>query len=752
MVSTLHIRRAAVLDHASADVHAHNTHRMQSGKIVTSKPYIVASLAVLALLGALAWSLLRNGGSACSEPWCAVERYRVALEIDAVAGTAVPALRVPAVAGEMQDDNEPADFTAVLAQGGVRVDVRIDQTSLPLDAGIAGLEGADLYQYAAAWRDTRAHPGVDAQVYALIANRIFTGSGHELFGLMFDIDGREAFAVAPAATQAAFARFAPAYVPQLQLRTMLHEFLHVLNRGHRDAVAFPDGRVSLEAPTRCLALPSPEGWRLREPPRFALSPATIAFLQAGAASQVLPGRGHAGYAGLGSAMDECVMARASRAPEPAQSRWQAVLQRLTALLGRNDAHAAPAARPSTPTAGATQPATQPGMPPVTRLQLQGAVATYPLGYPVALRVVLWNETGVALPLRGRLQPEYDHLMLETRRAGTRDWKPFKPLQHFEALDATAPSLQVGHGERTEQTIEVFQGSDGWTFSQPGRYEVRARLALGGRAPAIASTAIGIEINAPVQEREKAALAVLLDARGQLDPAKGRQLAFGGRIGDITAMNSIARSAELHADTALGSALRLTVASSLLRPALDARTGTRRRADPVAAQALLAQACTESGVAALGAALALAAEGRTTDAQARERASRIAWDGRDARGQPATTYAEPSHRLRLRVQGYGFARSSLSPRAAREVRRIARTLRRERTTRIVVVGHTDRMGSCAYNDALALQRANAVRRALVRAGVTARRIDVATLGARRPLSLEDTRVNRANNRRVEILTR
>lgn len=68
--------------------------------------------------------------------------------------------------------------------------------------------------------------------------------------------------------------------------------------------------------------------------------------------------------------------------------------------------------------------------------------------------------------------------------------------------------------------------------------------------------------------------------------------------------------------------------------------------------------------------------------------------------------------------------------------------------IVAIGHTDRVGSDAANDALSLKRAEAVRAALLAAGVVAH-IDAAGRGEREPLIATVDEVAEARNRRVEI---
>ena len=77
--------------------------------------------------------------------------------------------------------------------------------------------------------------------------------------------------------------------------------------------------------------------------------------------------------------------------------------------------------------------------------------------------------------------------------------------------------------------------------------------------------------------------------------------------------------------------------------------------------------------------------------------------------------------------------------------------RRSAAEIVVIGHTDRVGTEAANDVLALKRAEAVRSALLAAGVSAR-IDVAGRGEREPLIASADEVDEPRNRRVEINVR
>jgi outer membrane protein OmpA-like peptidoglycan-associated protein len=71
--------------------------------------------------------------------------------------------------------------------------------------------------------------------------------------------------------------------------------------------------------------------------------------------------------------------------------------------------------------------------------------------------------------------------------------------------------------------------------------------------------------------------------------------------------------------------------------------------------------------------------------------------------------------------------------------------------IVAIGHTDRVGTDAANDALSLKRAEAVRASLLSAGVAAR-IEAAGRGEREPMVATADEVAEPRNRRVEVNVR
>jgi outer membrane protein OmpA-like peptidoglycan-associated protein len=72
--------------------------------------------------------------------------------------------------------------------------------------------------------------------------------------------------------------------------------------------------------------------------------------------------------------------------------------------------------------------------------------------------------------------------------------------------------------------------------------------------------------------------------------------------------------------------------------------------------------------------------------------------------------------------------------------------------VVVVGHTDRVGSEEQNDALSRQRAERVARLLQEAGIAGDRLRLAGRGEREPLVATEDEVPEPRNRRVEVTVR
>lgn len=70
--------------------------------------------------------------------------------------------------------------------------------------------------------------------------------------------------------------------------------------------------------------------------------------------------------------------------------------------------------------------------------------------------------------------------------------------------------------------------------------------------------------------------------------------------------------------------------------------------------------------------------------------------------------------------------------------------------VMIEGHTDAIGSYRTNDRLSKQRAESVKRYLIKNGIASRRIKTAGYGERRPIASNKTEFGRKLNRRTEII--
>src|SRR5437870_10813946 len=82
-------------------------------------------------------------------------------------------------------------------------------------------------------------------------------------------------------------------------------------------------------------------------------------------------------------------------------------------------------------------------------------------------------------------------------------------------------------------------------------------------------------------------------------------------------------------------------------------------------------------------------------------------------------------------------------------RLSELMSQHRDYRVKVTGHTDYVGSTAYNDKLALARANAVKAFLVKYGVTDTQVTTAGDGKRSPEVNNGSKEGRFMNRRVVL---
>jgi len=119
---------------------------------------------------------------------------------------------------------------------------------------------------------------------------------------------------------------------------------------------------------------------------------------------------------------------------------------------------------------------------------------------------------------------------------------------------------------------------------------------------------------------------------------------------------------------------------------------------------------------------------------------------------ATGSQSVSLRVVLQEQGkvlFDFNKAVLKPEAIRQLGVVLQALREQPTLKTVIVGHTDGIGSDAYNLKLSQRRADSVATYLAQQGVPRQSIRTEAHGKRQPVASNATAEGRAQNRRVEI---
>jgi len=102
--------------------------------------------------------------------------------------------------------------------------------------------------------------------------------------------------------------------------------------------------------------------------------------------------------------------------------------------------------------------------------------------------------------------------------------------------------------------------------------------------------------------------------------------------------------------------------------------------------------------------------------------------------------------------FDFDRATIKPEGQRRLDDVVRLMRDNPSLTIEAVGHTDSVGSDAYNLKLGERRATAVANYLASQGASLSRIDIRSEGEARPVASNATAEGRAENRRVEILAK
>lgn len=104
---------------------------------------------------------------------------------------------------------------------------------------------------------------------------------------------------------------------------------------------------------------------------------------------------------------------------------------------------------------------------------------------------------------------------------------------------------------------------------------------------------------------------------------------------------------------------------------------------------------------------------------------------------------------LRNLFFDFDQATIKEGSEQTLEELYELLKDNLSMTIKITGHTDNVGSDAYNQRLSENRAKSVKEEMVKRGIEASRITYEGMGSREPITTNDTDEGRAENRRVEF---
>ena len=99
--------------------------------------------------------------------------------------------------------------------------------------------------------------------------------------------------------------------------------------------------------------------------------------------------------------------------------------------------------------------------------------------------------------------------------------------------------------------------------------------------------------------------------------------------------------------------------------------------------------------------------------------------------------------------FDFDKAAIKPEGKSKLDELASRIRGINLEVVIAIGHTDSIGSDAYNQKLSVRRAESVKAYLVSKGIEPNRVYTEGKGEKQPIASNKTKDGRAKNRRVEI---
>jgi outer membrane protein OmpA-like peptidoglycan-associated protein len=100
--------------------------------------------------------------------------------------------------------------------------------------------------------------------------------------------------------------------------------------------------------------------------------------------------------------------------------------------------------------------------------------------------------------------------------------------------------------------------------------------------------------------------------------------------------------------------------------------------------------------------------------------------------------------------FDFDRADLRSEARSNLRQLAQNLQQHDRTEVLILGHTDSVGSASYNQGLSERRAQSAANYVISQGVARTRVSTRGMGENDPIATNETAEGRQLNRRVEVV--
>jgi hypothetical protein len=463
---------------------------------------------------------------------------KVFLEVDQMAGT-------PPLPLERDVGGTRVTLEGIYADAGLDLDVRRDQADLPRKDAVTL---ADLDAMMVAFHSLTPPP--DAMyIHLLVVTR--DQDDPDTLGIMFDLGDedtdnlpREGFAMFADAHQGL-----PTDAPTEMLLTAAHELGHCFNLHHADW----EGRSFKSGSTI-------EGYSLADTVLWRLSQVSKSHLSGDPGPEVWPGKKSLAFGLITSTHQRRHQTTPLEAFDVVEPDDVPKNQRGTHV------HNGASSRETRDRSRFRDPASQ-----SLKLRLETEKRSYVLGEPVVLTVGLHNEGTRPMRVVPLLGPEYRFLAIEVRAPGTERFEPFHPALLADGRRASARVLAPG--ESLHDEAKIFFGAEGWTFSRPGTWVIRADFPAGGSDDAgfdegsgrIQSEPLAIDVVSPRSAPEQRAKELIWG------PQQGLYLLLGGGDHLKKARAQLTRLANETPAVAQAPAVRLALGLAALNPTIDPAT-------------------------------------------------------------------------------------------------------------------------------------------------------------------------------------